>query len=153
MFPMQYDLWVQDGLDTYTCDTYVDNRAGSKVEWNTDEKCSAMSNWIWLDAAAYTVVSGDWFTWEIQGVGNPQMGLTRTAGTNWDFDATDTALFGTHGVWTEKYNLFTMDTSAKGYTARSYGNLNAAYLGFSYKYDQLTVNGGSRIKVWAGTYT
>jgi hypothetical protein len=79
--------------------------------------------------------------------------LTRTAATNWDFDATDTALFGKYGYWSEKFELFTFDASDKGYTARSYGNLNAAYVGFNYKYDQVQVNSGNRIKVWAGSYT
>lgn len=81
------------------------------------------------------------------------MGLTRTPGTNWDFDATATTIFGTHDSWTNKFELYKFDSTDKIYKGKSYGNLNAAYLGFEYEYDQIIINGGSRITVFAGSYT
>lgn len=133
----------------------MDSTGATDNAWNADDKCTATGNWIKLDAAAYTLDTTDKFTWTINGLGNPEAALSRTAHSlgEWDFDATDTALFGTTGSWTEKFALFTFDVSDKGYTARSYGNLNAGYLGFSYKYDRIEVNSGNRIKVWAGSYT
>lgn len=73
------------------------------------------------------------------------MGFARTAGTNWDFDVTDTTVFGSMGVWSNNFELYTFDVSDKGYSGKSYGNLNAAYLGFNYKYDQITINSGNTI--------
>jgi len=153
MFPMQYDLHLCDGASTYDCDTSLVDKTGATEDWNTDDKCSTSGNWVSLDDKAYTLETTDKFSWTISNVGNPEAALTRTAATAWDFDATDSSLFTLHGSWTEKFSLFTFDTSTKLYTARSYGNLNAAYLGFSYTLDRITVNGGSRIQVWAGSYT
>lgn len=153
MFPMQYDLWLCDGSEQYTCDTSLVDKTGVTEDWNTDESCSASGNWVSLDAAGYTLETTDKFTWIISGVGNPEHALTRTAATAWDFDASDSSIFTLYGAWTEKFALFTYDLSAKTYTGRSYGNLNAAYVGFDYMYSQITVNSGSRVTVWAGSYT
>lgn len=73
--------------------------------------------------------------------------------TNWDFDATDSTVFGSFTRWTEKFGLFHYNTTAKNIQAKSYCNLNAGYLGFNYAKDQLIVNGGSRITVYAGSYS
>jgi len=129
------------------------DKLGVTEDWNTDESCTASYNHIMLDAVAYTSEATDKFTWEISGVGNPEHALTRTAMSFWDWDASDSSLFTLHGAWTEKFALFTYDLSAKTYTARSYGNLNAAYVGFDYMYDQINVNSGNRVTVWAGSYT
>lgn len=153
MFPMQYNLWLCDGSEQYTCDTSLVDKTGVTEDWNTDEGCASSGNWVMLDAVAYTLETTDRFTWEIAGVSNPEMSLTRTAGTVWDFDASDDSLFTLYGAWTEKFSIFTYDLSDKTYTARSYGNLNAAYVGFDYQYSQISVNSGNRVTVWAGSYT
>lgn len=156
MFPMQYELHLCDGADSYTCATTLADSTGANVaeEWNTDKSCEADMNWVKLGEVGYTLESTDEFTWEISGVGNPQMALTRTApSTTWDFDATDTTLFTAYTGWTEKFDIYSYDSNTKAYTGRSYGNLNSAYLGFNYQYDQITVNNGNRVTVWAGSYT
>jgi len=152
---MQYDLHLCDGADTYTCDTYlVDSTGATDNAWNTDDQCSSSGNWVMLDAVAYSLETADMFTWEISGLSNPEsVMMSRTAATAWDFDATDTTLFGEYEGWTEKFDLFIFDSADKGYSAKSYGNLNAAYLGFNYMHDQILVNGGSTIQVFAGSYT
>jgi len=58
-----------------------------------------------------------------------------------------------YDYYTQKFELFTHDDSSDTYTGRSYGNLNAAYVGFDYEYDTMAVNGGSVITVYAGSYT
>lgn len=154
MFPYQYDLWLQDGVAEYTCDTQVTESTGDVEDWNEDNSCAASGNWVMLDAKAYTTESTDRYRWEISAVGNPESALARTAATAWDFDATDVSVFTTlHADWTEKWAVYSYDLSAKTYTARSYGNLNAAYVGFDHQYDEITVNNGNRITVYAGSYS
>lgn len=66
---------------------------------------------------------------------------------------------GDYSAWSNKFCLSTHDLSDKNVVQKSYDNLNAAYLGFSYQYDQMTVNSydpsdmSDRIKVYAGSYT
>jgi len=104
--------------------------------WNTDTECTATGNWVALNAVAYTLETSDKFTWSIDGISNPESGMSRTAGTNWDFDATDSTVFTSYSAWTEKVLLYSYKgTTDLTYTGKSYGNLNAAYLGFNYKYD------------------
>jgi len=55
--------------------------------------------------------------------------------------------------WSDKFELFTYSSTTKGYSGKSYGNLNSAYLGFSTNKDQIVVNGGSTIVVYAGSYS
>lgn len=142
-----------DGVSEYTCSTSLTEATGDVETWNSDNSCSADGNTISLDATAYTLDTSDHFTWEISSVGNPEHGLSRTAMTAWDYDATDSSLFTLYGSWTEKFTMHTYDLSDKTYTARSYGNLNAAYCGFDYQYDQIEVNSGNRVTVWAGSYS
>lgn len=107
-----------------------------------------------IAAQAATIANTDEFTFELQGVGSPEMGLMRTAtSTTYDFDATDFNLFTEYKAYTNKFDFYSYDSASKAYTGRSYGNLNAGYLGFNYKYDQLIVNNGNRITVFAGSYT
>jgi len=160
MFPMQYMLHLCDGNTEYTCDTSLVDNLGSTETWNSDTGCATSDNWVMLDpavvnGAGYTLETTDTFMWTIDGVGNPESALARTAATTWDFDATDSDILGTlYEGWTNKFGLYTFDASDKTYTGRSYGNLNAAYIGFDYEFDnQITVNGGSRITVWAGSYS
>jgi len=153
MFPMNYDLHLCDGVSEYTCSTELVESTGDIEDWNTDTSCAADGNWVMLDAKAYTLETTDRFEWEIDSVGNPEAAMTRTAATAWDFDATDSSLFTLYGGWTGKFEMFTYDLSDKTYTARSYGNLNAAYVGFDYGYDQIEVNSGTRVTVWAGSYS
>lgn len=152
-FPYEYDLYLCDGVAEYTCDTTVMESTGDVEDWNEDNSCAASGNWVMLDAKAYTTESSDHFTWEVQAVGNPESALSRTVAAAWDFDATDADVFTLYNYWTEKWAMYSYDLSAKTYTARSYDNLNAAYVGFNHKYDQISVNSGNRITVWAGTYS
>jgi len=155
MFPMQYMLTVCDGVEEYDCSTNLVDSTGATEDWNTDSKCSRSSNWVSLDAIAYTLETADKFAWTVSGVGNPEAALTRTPASNeWDFDKTDTSVWtADYEGWTEKFSIYSYDLSDKTYTARSYGNLNAAYVGFNYARDQLIVNSGTRITVYAGSYT
>jgi hypothetical protein len=81
-------------------------------------------------------------TWTIKSVGNPKYGQARTANAFWDFDATNADEFTIFTDWTRKFEVFLYDKSATvlGYTARSYGVLNSAHLGFDYNTDRLDVN-------------
>jgi hypothetical protein len=81
-------------------------------------------------------------TWTIKFVGNPEYGQARTANAFWDFDATNADEFTIFTDWTRKFEVFLYDKSATvlGYTARSYGVLNSAYLEFDYNTDRLDVN-------------
>lgn len=153
MFPMSYNLNLCDGVNEYSCSTSLTESTGDVENWNSDSSCAADGNFVMLDATAYTLDTTDRFTWEITAVSNPEAAMTRTAGTAWDFDATDSSLFTLYGAWTDKFVMHSYDLSALSYTARSYGNLNAAYCGFDYEYDQIEVNSGSRITVYAGSYT
>jgi hypothetical protein len=135
MFPMQYDLDLNDGADSYTCATTLADSTGANVaeEWNTDKSCEASGNWVKLGEVGYTLEPTDEFHWEVSGVGNPEMALTRTPPTTtWDFDATDLTLFTEYKAWTEKFCIYSYDSNTKAYTGRSYGNLDSAYLGFNY---------------------
>lgn len=160
MFPMQYNLHLCDGNTEYTCDTSLVDNLGSTETWNSDTGCATSDNWVMLDpavvnGAGYTLETTDTFMWTIDGVGNPESALARTAATTWDFDATDSDILGTlYAGWTNKFGLYSFDASDKTYTGRSYGNLNAAYVGFNYEFDnQFTVNSGNRVTVWAGSYS
>lgn len=154
MFPMQYSLWLCDGAEQYTCDTNLVDSTGVTEDWNTDESCSADYNWVALDALAYTAETSDKFWWKIDGVSNPESALSRTGVSGWDFDKTDTSVWpADYDYWTEKFTIFSYDLSDKTYTGRSYGNLNAAYVGFQYDNDNSVVNSGSRVTVWAGSYS
>jgi len=107
-----------------------------------------------ISAQAATIAATDEFTFEVQGVGSPEMGLMRTAtSTTYDFDATDTSLFIEYSSYTNKFDFYSFDSATKAYTGRSYGNLNAGYLGFNYKYNQLIVNNGNMLTVFAGSYS
>lgn len=57
-----------------------------------------------------------------------------------DFDDTDFDLFTEYDKFVNKFCMYQYDLSSTAYTAISYGNLNSAYLGFDYNYDQLLVN-------------
>lgn len=154
MFPMDFDLNLVDGNAEYTCDTQLVDNTGTTEDWNDDNSCSVDGNWVELGAKAYTLESTDRFTFEVQGVGNPESAMTRTAMTAWDFDATDVDVNGTlYGAWSGKFCIGTYDLSAKGWTNMSYDNLNAAYVGYDYARDQLLVNNGNRITVYAGSYS
>lgn len=154
MFPMQFDLNLCDGVNSYTCETSLVDTAGTTESWNTDTDCAASDNWVMLNAVAYTNDTTDTFSWKVSGVSNPEAGLSRVAGTTWDFDATDVSLFAPlKDNWTAKFELFSYDLSDKAYTSRSYSNLNAAYVGYEYQYSRIIVNSGNRVTVWAGSFT
>jgi hypothetical protein len=120
-------------------------------------------NMITMDAPATqrAMAATDIITWTIRSVGNPEYGQARTANASWDFDVTDADVFTIFTDWTRKFEVFLYDksTTVLGYTARSYGVLNSAYLGFDYNTDRLDVNSynpqnmSSRIQVWAGSQT
>lgn len=50
MFPMEFNLHLCDGADSYTCDTYLVDNLGVTEDWNTDESCTATGNWVELGA-------------------------------------------------------------------------------------------------------
>lgn len=166
-FPHQYELYLADGVDKYTCETSnIDTALATATSnnWNTDTDCATnKTNMVELDAvtSAVTYTSATEFTYIVKGVGNPEYGMNRvsSASSTWDFDDVDFTLFTDYDSWTEKFELFTYDASDNAYKSKSYGNLNAAYLGFNYQYDQMTVNGynpmtmANRITVWAGSYS
>jgi len=140
-FPCQWDLYVADGNSSYTCSTTsldTTSLTATASTWNTDTDCSTgNSNRVELGASstATTLASGLEFTWSISGVGNPEWGWDRTAATSWDFDVSDTDVMGNYSKWSNKFVLSTHDLSDKNVVQKSYDNLNAAYLGFTYQYD------------------
>ena len=166
-FPLQYDLYLTDGTDSYTCaSTYLETSSltASAVDWNSDTVCATdRSNTVKLDAdeSGETFTSAYQWTWTVSGVSNPEWGETRVAAItlDMDFDDTDFTLFTDYDDWTNKFWLSTYDASDKKYKQKSYDNLNSAYLGFNNAYDAMTVNeynpqnNSNRIKVYAGSYT
>lgn len=153
MFPKSYDIRLDNSASDYSCQTSLVESTGDVEKWNDDSTCTANYNWIMLDAKAYTLEVTDLFDWEISGITNPEKAFTRTAATNWDFDRSDKDLNMQYHYYTEKFEMFTYDLSKKSYTGRSYCNLNSAYVGFDYAYSTISVNGGTRITVYAGSYT
>lgn len=136
-FPMSYDLNLNDGDDTYTCSTSSVESNGTANDWcsTCGTTCDAMGNYVALDAKAYTLGSDERFNWEVQGVGNPESAFSRTSTTLWDFDDSDEDLNMHYDSYTEKFTLYTWDSSTKNIVSRSYGNLDSAYVGFDYVYD------------------
>lgn len=59
MFPMSYNLNLDNGASDYTCDTTVTERTGDVESWNDDNTCAASGNWVMLDAKAYTLDTTD----------------------------------------------------------------------------------------------
>lgn len=130
---MAYDLDLDNATDEYTCSTSYSDDNGATQNWNDDTSCDQSGNYVMLNSVAVAAITTtDHFTWEINGVKNPQMGMDRTAATNWDWDATDADLGMTADKWIGKFGLMTYDLSDTKVTGCAYGNLNAAYLGFSY---------------------
>lgn len=134
---MSFDLHRDSSTTDYTCATSLVESDGDSENWNDDNSCQASYNWVMLDAKAYTLEVTDLFDWEISGVNNPESALSRTAGTVWDFDKSDTDLMMSYNYYTTKFEMFTYDLSALSYTGRSYCNLNSAYVGFDYEYDNI----------------
>lgn len=133
-FPMSYDLYLNDGDSEYTCSTSSVESDGTSNDWctNCGTSCTAMGNYVALSAKAYTITSAERFNFEVQGVGNPESAFSRTSTSLWDFDDSDADLNMEYDSYTEKFTVFTWDSSAKNIVSRSYGNLDSAYVGFDY---------------------
>jgi hypothetical protein len=101
-------------------------------------------------------------TLTVRSVGNPEWGEMRTARSFADWDVNQSSVYHLYDVWTERFTiyLYNNDSTSLQYTAKSYGVLNSAYLGFDYQYRRLMVNNSydpqdmsDRIMVHAGTQT
>jgi hypothetical protein len=123
MFPKQWDLYLADGIDSYSCSTTtldVSSLTASAVAWNSDTACATnSSNTVSLDAvtASLTYNAATEFTWVVNGVSTPEYGETRSASAakDMDFDDTDFTLFTDYDEWTNKFCLSTYDLSSKTY--------------------------------------
>jgi hypothetical protein len=167
-FPMEYDLSKEDKKDSYTCSTTRKDDSDSATNkseqtWNSNTSCTASMNWITLPVptTSRTFASTDIVTLTVTSVGNPQWAQAPTATTGWDFDATDSGVWTLYDVWTSNFEIFVYNTASTSlaYTARSYGVLSSAYLGFTRSGKQLLVNSynpqnkNNRIVVFAGSQT
>lgn len=144
MFPMEYDLYLIDGKD-YTCNTQLIKKIGAPDNWNTsNDSCKTnKDNTVKLPAAKKIFEATDKFVWNIQGISNPEYAQQRDSSSsgNWDWDESKANLGLKHDKWTNKFVIHAYDTSLKNITAKSYKNLNHAYVGLDYDYLQLSVNG------------
>jgi hypothetical protein len=165
-FPMEYDLSKEDKKDSYTCSTTRKDDSDSATNkseqtWNTNTSCTASMNWITLPVPTTSRIfaSTDIVTLTVTSVGNPQWAQSRSAATGWDFDATDSDVWTLYDLWTSNFEVFVYNTASTSlaYTARSYGVLSRAYLGFTRSRKQLMVNSyndqyiSNRIVVFAGS--
>jgi hypothetical protein len=131
LFPKEYDLWMCDGKESYTCDstyfedadsirntravTIANTNDGSnqgfstdmstQKTWNPATSCNTDKNMITLTAptTGLALKDTDIVTWTIKGVGNPEWGQSRPTSTLWDFDATDTDVWPVYDFWTSKF--------------------------------------------------
>jgi hypothetical protein len=167
-FPSEYDLALVDQKPSYSCSTFkIDESAGSARTseiWNPSIACFASDNSVSmpppLSQSVFTTT--DAVTVNLQGVRNPQWGQARVPNQAvWDYDDYDRTVWTVWSWWTNQFKiaLYQSNPATQSFSSKTYGLLNAAYLGFLQVKRTISVNGynpqnkANRIRVYPGTQT
>jgi len=165
-FPSEYSLALVDQKPGYSCSTFkVDESVGSArtaETWNPSIACFASDNTVYMPAPSSQTVftTTDAVTVQLQGVKNPQWAQARQPNqAEWDYDDYDRSIWTVWSWWTNQFKvaLYQSSSAAQTFSSKTYGMLNAAYLGFLQAKRTISVNGynpqnkSNRITVYPGT--
>ncbi|CAG9323210.1 unnamed protein product [Blepharisma stoltei] len=164
-FPEQFNLQLYIGTSTACSTSYYDesNSAGTDytkaLSWISATSCAVSGQQVTLaipSGTSQAFASTSRVQISLTSINNPQWGIDRSD-VGWD--NIYTATYGNFDYWTSRFVVSAISATSTAISAKSYGILNSAYLGYSLNtisaiigsYDPATKNG--KIQVAPGTQT
>ncbi|CAG9330116.1 unnamed protein product [Blepharisma stoltei] len=133
VFPQQFNVKLYS-TSSLSCSasTYDETSATSPTgsSWVSTSSCSVSGNVVSFaipSGSTPTVKTTDRIRISLTSVNNPQYGLTRTKG----WDVTGSNYGSSYSYWSNRFDLYVVDSTNKVLTGRTYGVLNSGYLGYS----------------------
>lgn len=134
-FPKQFALDRELSSTSLTCESYFIDESDNSVSllsnpWDTGLTCTYIGyNVISLNVSSLgSWTSTDKIILKLYSLPNPEWGFSRD--TFWD--AYDTIYFSAYTDWTSQFEIFAYDSNQGTYMGKSYGNLNAGFIGFNH---------------------
>lgn len=131
-FPSQFMLDRELASDIITCtSTYIDEIVSlvNEVVWDSGLSCTYLGdNFVSLNISVLgSWTDSDLISLTLKNIPNPEWGLGRSG----YFDADDSVYFSSYSEFSNSFEVFAYANSSGSYMGRSYGMMNAAFVGYN----------------------